>query len=340
MIKKTTEPVGPGSIIGSWQESNAAASLVLTTKSNQTATNFLNSTGEIAITGDYNAKLSLLIEIPEDDEFDGLLVAANPTGFLGFADTSFLLELDPTMNDTEGTLAVGVDDDSDFEDELYNPVNYTYSGTALNISNSQLESDDTHASVTIAGNISYPQVNISANTPSTLNFNSDQFYEFGNTITTFSDDNTFISSEDTGLGDSTGTWMIVGDTLKITTSQEVEDPVSGELTFVDTTITPAYVNTGNQFKISNHFDLCEALAGDGEDDLSCEDILNLLELFLKLDENSLTKAEVNVTLIFDKIADGSVVKISSNSEDSRSNSIPRNLVEFLINTKKSIQSVH
>ena len=75
-----------------------------------------------------------------------------------------------------------------------------------------------------------------------LSFNSEHFYDFGSTTTTFFEDSTFTSSESTEGGDSTGTWSITGDTLKITVAVEVENPDTEELTFVDTTLDFIYIN--------------------------------------------------------------------------------------------------
>ena len=335
--KSTTGPIGVGSIVGQWKESNAVISLLLTTHSAQSAINFLNSTGEVAITGDYNKKLSLLIETPEDEDGNALLVAANPGGFLGLEDTSYIFGLDPTGADNQGALIVQVNDDTEYEDNLTGEVTYQYNGTTLNVTNSSLNSDDTQMNVNVSGNIAFPQVNIPANSPTLLSFKSDQFYEFGNTITEFFEDSSFVSSEDQGLSDSTGTWKVIGDTLKITTATEVEDPTSGDIVMVDTTVSLGYTNNGNQFTASQSFDICNSLSGEEEDDISCEEIFELIEQFFSIDEGSIKTAELSFTLIFERIPVTQVVKVSQSREKIKINSVPDNFVQFLINNRKLIQ---
>ncbi len=79
------------SIVGQWLESNAVINLILTTRSTQQAKNFLNSTGEIAVTGDYKTKLTLMVKTPEDEENEAMLIVTNTMGLMGFTDTSYIL---------------------------------------------------------------------------------------------------------------------------------------------------------------------------------------------------------------------------------------------------------
>ena len=327
---------GGSSIIGQWLESNAVISLILTTRSDQQATNFLNSTGEIAVTGDYNTKLTLMVKIPEDEETEAMLIVANTMGFMGFTDTSYMLGLDPTMTNTEGALMVQVNDETGFSDNLTNPTtDYSFNGLTLTVNNQTLQNSDNLTSATLNGTIAMQQVNITANTPTILSFQSDQFYEFGQTVTTFSADSTFSSSEDSGVGDSTGTWQIVGDTLKITTTQEVEDPNTAELTLVDTTLTFGYVNTGNQFIISQGFDICEGLPAQGtEEEIGCNDIFKIIEQLFDLDEGSISNVELTYQLFFDRIADGQAAKVSSNSKKLWKNSMHQIVKQYFVDYER------
>lgn len=293
---ESDDPKGSGSIIGSWLESDATISLVLTTNSNQTANNFLNSTGEIAVTGDVSAKLPLMVEIPPEDADDELILIVTATsGFLGYTDTTYILLLDGS--NTTGEAALMVSDTLDFSAQFISEqANYNYSSGNLTVNNSALQDDDLQMSANINGTITSQQVNINSGTPTTLSFNASHFYEFGSTITTFNEDSTFVSSEDTGLGDDTGTWEIVGDTLKITIEQEVEDPVTSEITYVDTTWTFNYVNNGNEFILSQTIDICDL----EDDDMTCAEMYESIELLFGLDASSVTDAQMVYQLFFER----------------------------------------
>ena len=335
--KSTTGPIVGGSIIGEWKESNAVINLSLTTNSAQQATNFLNSTGEIAVSGDYNTKLKLMLYFKGDEEDDPNLTLVN-MGLATDTDTSYTLTLDPTEVDKNGDLDVSVDDATEFDDYLTNLINYTFNETTLNITNSTVNSNTTGKSATLNGTISLDKVNIPANQATMLSLNSEHFYDFGNTITTFYEDSTFTSSESTEAGDSTGTWTIIGDTLKITVEMEVEDPDTEEITYVDTTLSFIYINYGNTFNISQSFDICEGLPAEGtEDETGCDDVLNTIEFLFGLDEGSLVKAELIYQLFFEKIPDNQVAKISNNSKKSGIRSMSTDIIQFLINNKRHIQ---
>ena len=338
LFNSEENPSGNSSIIGQWKENNAVINLVLTTKSAQQATNFLNSTGEIAVTGDYSTKLQLMLYLKGDVENDPALMVVNSSSIAGMTDTSYTLYLDPTETDTNGQLEVYVDDDSNFDDNLTNPnFNFNFNETTLSIPNSIVTSSGTGKSASLNGSISLEKVNIPANQPTTLTFNSEHFYDFGQTVTTFNEDNTFTSSEDTGIGDSTGTWLIVGDTLKITIAQEVEDPNTAEITLVDTTLTFGYVNTGNEFIISQSFDICEGLPAQGtEDEMGCNDLFNTIELLFDLDEGSIINAELIYQLFFELIPSNQTAKISNPSKNPWVNSIPQEIKQYLIKNKRLI----
>jgi hypothetical protein len=336
--EKATGPVGGGSIIGNWLESNAIVSLLLTTKSNQTAKNFLNSTGEISITGDYKTKLNLMIYVTIENENTGIdstgFIITNIMGMLGFSDTSFTMVINP---DGEGRITISANDDTEFTSTLTNPVNFTFNDDkTLNITNTTLVNANDNTSISLSGSITLEEVNIPANTPTMLNSNAPQYYEFGNTVTTFFEDSTFTSSEDTGIGDSTGTWQVVGDTLKLTTSQEVEDFYTDEITIVDTIWAFNYVNYGNQFILSQTLDICEGLpaTSEDEDELTCQTIFNLIETFTHVDSNSINKAELIYQLFFEKIPDNQATKISNSSESLLTKSLPKDILQYLNKNKQ------
>lgn len=334
---ESDDPSGSGTIIGEWLESDAAISLSITTNSAQTANNFLNSTGELAVTGDFKTKLPLMVELVDEEEAENsTLIVTNTSGFLGYTDTTYLLMFDPSGNSNDAFMLVS--DTTDFSVQLEtDQASYSYDGTTLNVNNSTLQDDDTQTSATINGSIASQQVNIPANTATTLSFNSSQYYEFGSTVTTFNEDSTFISSEDTGLGDDTGTWLIVGDTLKITTTQAVEDPTTGETTYIDTTWAFNYVNTGNQVILSQTIAICDLADESGDEEaMTCEEIYNTIELFFGLDQNSITDGQLIYQLFFDRITDQQEsLNIASTTDGSQPWS-PENIIYFMKNSRNRI----
>ena len=321
---ESDDPKGSGSIIGSWLESDATISLVLTTNSNQTANNFLNSTGEIAVTGDVAAKLPLMLEIPPEDADDGhLLIVTATAGVLGFSDTSYILLLDGSGNTSDAMLTVN--DTIDFSATfMSDQANYTFGSGTLTVNNSTLQDNDLQMSVNISGTIASQQVNINANSATTLSFDASHFYEFGSTVTTFNEDSTFVSSEDTGIGDDTGTWDIVGDTLKITTQQEVDDPVNGGTTFVDTTWAFNYVNNGNEIILSQTIPVCDL----EDDDMTCAEMYESIELLFGLDAGSITDAQLIYQLLFERTTAKPFARITESSTPSDAVYIMKRITDF------------
>lgn len=322
-----------GTITGDWLESKAVVSLILTTNSAQTAKNFLNSTGEIAVTGDYNSKLKLMFYTNYEDD-ENFLLALDGVGFQ--SDTTIQIGLNISNPAENGEMIVGVSDDSEYEDELEGPVNFTFDNVTLNINNSAMQSNDTGLNVNLNGSISVDQVSIPANSPTFINFNASHFYDFGNTVTTFNEDSTFQSSEDEE-NDPTGTWEVVGDTLKLTTKQEVEveDDEFGGSANIDTTLSFGYVNNGNQFILTQSFEICKLVEVDSEEDIDCKEIYNLIEFFTHLDSNTVTDAEFNYQLFFDKIQDNQVAKASGENNNNFTQ-IPNKLIQYFLKTKSSI----
>jgi len=324
---ESDDPKGTGSIVGSWLESDATISLVLTTNSNQTANNFLNSTGEIAVTGDVSAKLPLLVELsPEDADDDLVLIVTATSGFLGYTDTTYILMLNGSGTTSEATLMVG--DTVDFAAQFISEqANYSYDNGNLAVNNSSLQDDDLQMTANISGTIASQQVNINQGTPTTLSFNASHFYDFGSTVTTFNEDSTFVSSEDTGIGDDTGTWDIVGDTLKITTEQEVDDPVNGGTTYVDTTWAFNYVNKGNEIILSQTIPVCDL----EDDDMTCAEMYESIELLFGLDAGSIDDAQLIYQLFFERTtAKPSTYNISSERQNSPNpEQIIRRMTDFI-----------
>ena len=268
---------------------------------------------------------------PEDEP---ALMVTNSLLGIGATDTSYTLYLDPTEVDKNGELEIYVDDDSDYDDNLTNLMNYTFDETTLNITNSTVVSGQSGKSATLNGSISLNRVDIPANQQTMLFLNSEHFYEFGSTTTTFNEDSTFISSESTEAGDDGGTWSINGDTLKITISGSLEEGDEP----IDTTLAFIYVNTGNEFHISQSIDICEGLPAEGTDDeIGCNEIYQIIEIFFGLDEGSIVNAELIYQLFFERIPAKQTAKISNNSKNPWVNSVPQQIQQYLIKNTKLIQ---
>lgn len=335
---ESDDPKGSGSIIGSWLESDATFSLSIITSSTQIANNFLNSTGAINVTGGLNTELPLLLYIRADADLetqDEIYVTAT-TGLFGDSDTTYILYINPNDPNEEGQFLVN-SDVADLHINLKNLIPFIYDGSTFTITNTVLTQEGVAITANIEGTIVVPQVNIPPATPTTLSFDSNQFYEFGSTVTTFEEDSTFTSSEDTGLGDSTGTWLVSGDTLKITTAQEVEDITTGEISYVDTTWIFNYVNTGDQFVLSQTIPVCDFADNSGDDDdLSCEELYQIIELFFGLDKGSITDAQLIYQLFFERTNNGALIKVgASNAVNELSN--PQKIINFMINTRNRME---
>ena len=79
--------------------------------------------------------------------------------------------------------------------------------------------------------------------------------------------------------------------------------------------------------------------GENEDDITCEDIFEIIEMLTHLDSNSITKTELIYQLFFEKVPDGQVAKVSTTQNNSNEKQIPQKIVQYLINTKRSIQEI-
>ena len=329
LFNSDDELVGGGSIIGQWSDSRAVISLSLTTNSNQVANNFLNSTGEIIVSGDYNTKLSLMVVMQGEDIGDEALIVANINGFVGGADTSYMLLLDLTAG--SGSMTVSSNDETEFSEEMTNAINFTYDGITLNIINSTVENSDNYTSANLNGMISLEQVPIPANSSTAISSDIANLYDFGSSTVIFNEDSSFSTIEEIGTGANTGTWTFLGDTLQLTISQEVVDPNSGEISLEDTTLSYIYFNSGNEFNIAESFDLCEGLIGDEQQDQAdCDEILSNIEEFFKLDNESLEKAELNYQLFFEKIPTNETTKLSKISRNQWKYSIPQEIKQYFI----------
>lgn len=125
--------------------------------------------------------------------------------------------------------------------------------------------------------------------------------------------------------------------MKITTQQEVDDPLSGEPTFVDTTWSFNYVNYGNEVILSQTIDLCEGLPAesDDEDELTCKQMFNLIEAFTHVDSNSVVKAELIYQLFFNRIPDQQIAKANTSTKE-RTKPLHK-LFQFLLKSKNQFQ---
>ena len=126
------------------------------------------------------------------------------------------------------------------------------------------------------------------------------------------------------LAGVSGTWDIVGDTLKITTQQEVDDPVNGGTTFVDTTWAFNYVNNGNEIILSQTIPVCDL----EDDDMTCAEMYESIELLFGLDAGSITDAQLIYQLLFERTTAKPFARITESSTPSDAVYIMKRITDF------------
>ena len=279
----TTGPDGASALLGSWTFVDAIMDYIFTTNSAQEAVNPDFGDGEITVTGAYNSTMSVII-VPAGYD-PPLLIAMD---YWSDINNYYFLMLDATGSNDYGRLSVNPYDGSD-EIGFDGTISYTFDGTTLIINQSVLTNQNTNTTVTISGTISIIKKNIPANSPTFITYMPSGIFAsiLGATQTVeISDDGTYTMTDTfDGVPETeTGTWVVNGNTVMIITM------VDGK---PDTTYAE-FVVTGDQLTWTMTEDECKD-APEGE-----QNCLRDLEEAWSMDQGSLTKADFQVQIVYNK----------------------------------------
>ncbi len=268
----TTGPAG-GAIVGTWNVVDAVVGWLLTTNSNQTATNIFDVTGQVSITGAHSATLDFMFMDNSTDP--PLFILANITD----ANNNFALYLDGTTG--EGTLYANTQ-------TFFGNVIFTYNNGTLTITQSTITDVTSTATVTISGTLSFKQTTIPANTPTQIQF-PDAFDDgggFGLTTVEFRSDGTATVTDVYEGGTDTENWTYTTSDNQLTVTDEF-----GEI------MTFEYSISGNTMTwIADDFD---DYCGDYNSQADC---FAETELLFNLTPGSLTAASIQVEIILNQAA--------------------------------------
>ena len=198
---KKDSTTGPGGgLTGTWQVVDAVIGWLLTTNSNQVATNMFDVTGQVTISGAVSATLDFMII---DD-------STNPPSFI-LGDIS-------GSNDNitvflDGSTGQGMVIAATAGQTFLGDVTFVYNNGNLTITQSTIQDVASAATVTISGTLSYTQTNIPANTPTFLEFVADEDGEGGIGVSTieFRNDGTATVTNTDEFGTDTENWTYVED---------------------------------------------------------------------------------------------------------------------------------
>lgn len=266
----TTGPAG-GAIVGTWNVVDAVVGWLLTTKSNQTATNMFDVTGQIAITGVQTATLDFVFV-----DYD-----TNPPSFMLYNITddnnNFTLLLDGLTG--EGMLFAG-------GQTFFGDVTFAYNNGTLTVTQSTITDVASSATVTISGTISLKQITISANTPTLIQFPDDfaDGADIGLTTLEFNSDGTALVTDVDGGGTNTENWTYNTDGNQMTVTDE-----DGETEVFE------YSISGNTLilKATDFEDYCGEYVSQAE-------CFADTELFFGLTSGSLTAVSMQVEIVLNQ----------------------------------------
>lgn len=280
----TTGPAG-GSIVGTWNVVDAVVGWLLTTNSNQTATNMFDITGQITITGAHTVTMDFVFVDYDTDPPSFML--SNITD----DNSNFTLLLDGTTG--EGMLFANAQ-------TFFGSVTFAYNNGTLTITQSTITDVASDATVTISGTISLKQTNISANTPTLIQFPDDfgDGGDIGLTTVEFKSDETATVIDVYEGGTDTENWTYTTDGNQLTVTDEDGETMIFEYSIVGNTLT---------LKASDIDDYC------GEFDSQAECFADT-ELFFNLTPGSLTAVSMQVEITLNQAAakPGYAIKIGDN----------------------------
>lgn len=267
----TTGPAGSGALVGTWQVVDAVVGWLLTTNSNQVATNMFDVSGQVSVAGSVNGTLDYMII---DD-------STNPPSFIlgDITNNALTVFLDGSsgegmvLNNATGQAFLG-------------NVTFAYNNGALTITQSTITDVASAATITLSGVISFSQTNIPANTPTFLQFATDEDGEeaIGFSTMEFRNDGTATVTTVDEFGTDTENWTYVTDGNQMTITDEFNEKMVFEYTISGNTLTLA---------ATDFEDICL----DYNNQAEC---FADMEFFFILAQGSLTDIKMKVEIILNK----------------------------------------
>ena len=267
----TTGPGAGGDLVGIWNIIGGNFGWVITTNSNQVATNIFDVTGQVNISGTHTVTLDFMF-IFEDE---------NPPSFYIYSldeNNLFTLALDGStgdgmlINGSTGQIFMGT-------------VTFTYNSGTLTITQSTLTDIASDATVAISGSLSYNLTNIPANTPTVMQFtNFDDGNDVGLTTIEFKSDGTVIATDVYEGVTDTETWTYTTSGSQLTVTDEFGDTMTYEYSVAGNTM------TWNATDSENYCDVTETQA----------ECYAEVEEFFELDAGSVTNIGSSIEFVFSK----------------------------------------
>ena len=270
--KDSTTESGGGTIEGAWNVVDVVMGWLLTTNSNQTAINMFDVTGQVSVTGVQTATFDFMLMDNSTDPPSFVL------GNLTDSNSNSTLVLDGATG--EGMLIAN-------GQMFLGDVTYNYNNGMLTITQSTLTDAATATTVTISGTLSYSQTNISANTPTFVEFIFDgdnPGEEIGLSIIKFNNDGTATVTTIDEYGTEIETWDYTTDGNQMTITDEYNDVMVFEYSIVGNVLT----------LVATDFD---DYCGDYVTQAEC---LADTELFFGLTPGSLTAVSMQVEIILNQ----------------------------------------
>ncbi len=270
--KDSTTGSTSGTIEGTWNVVDAVMGWLLTTNSNQTATNMFDVNGQINISGTHTVTLN-----------DMWMDETDPPSFFIF-----------DINDDDGNYSLILDGDTGEgmllttnSQTFIGDVTFIYNNGTLTITQSTITDVASDATVTISGSLSFGQVNVPANTPTFIEFtfdDDDPADGIGLTTITFNSDGTATVTDVYEGGTDTENWTYTTDGNQITITDEFGDIIVFE-----------YLITGNTLTLvaSDFDDICVDYASQAE-------CFTDMEWFFGLTPGSLTAVSMQVEIILNQ----------------------------------------
>jgi len=269
----STGPGAGGDLLGIWNIIGGNFGWVITTNTNQVATNTFDVTGEVSISGTHTATLDFMVVDNEAVPPSIVIFDLNAPD-----DQNIMLMIDGSTG--EGMLLAN-------GQTFLGTVTYTYTNGALTITQSTLTDVASDATVTISGSMSIATVNIPANTPTAMQFtNFDDGDNIGLTTVEFKNDGTAVVTDLYDGATETESWTYSTSGGQLTVTDEFGDTMTWE-----------YSVTGNNmtWNAIDSEDWCDATQTQAECYGEFEEVFGL-------DAGSVTNIGSSFELMFSKAA--------------------------------------